>query len=215
MKLSRIAVAGASGIMGLGLIGVGAHAAFTQTVHVSQGITTGSITVVAHATGGPIGNNTTDSVSMSAATEPATFLIKHTLSFYNKGSLTAQVTSFATSVVSGDKTLAAHIHACVVFTTTTAHPGVTDVTAQGALSTSTVLGYTVKAAGTTALWKLDAHHGNAQGFTLYLYAGTQTALPHIVAGPQCTNNIPSLNNSTEGQGVTATLTVHAITSASA
>jgi len=64
MKLNKIAMTGVMSLAGLGLVGAGAHAVFTQNTTSAQTLTAGTMNVTLSSDGGTIvsGNNTANLV---------------------------------------------------------------------------------------------------------------------------------------------------------
>lgn len=179
MKLARIAVAGAASMMGLGLIGVGAHAAFTTSANATQTFQTGTPQIKMSVTGGAFA--VTQNLGTTAPLN-STFLYKKHVVIKNTGNISVTVTHF-TGVISGDLN-AANLHACIFHGTT-----VLD---------------TAHMTGTFAITPINLGVNATSTFTVAVYAGTQTGLP-----TKCSNTIAALPNTTRNKSLTDTLTVKA------
>lgn len=201
MKLNRIAVGGVAGIMGLGLIGVGAHAAFTTTTQSHQQVSTGTVDVVLTSAGAS--TNTTHTIRLTAsATHGSSFTTgTTTITIKNIGSLKAFFTHGNTSVSPANSGLATHAYICVVGTSTPSH----EVLYNGPL----VPGMNEALAGTVA-------PGGARHDIVNVYAGTEhTACGTAgVGSPEApgTSVSPPLNNTAEGQTITVTYKLTYLTS---
>lgn len=181
MKLGHIAVGGAAGIMSLGLIGFGAHAAFTTTASATQKFTTGTPSLVIAPYGTTAyGQHLTFGV---AGPYGSTFLYSKAATLKNNGNIAETVTKLTGTIAPGATLTAAHLHACIFHGTTVLDTG--DIT------------------GTVTV-TLPLATGATYSFTVDVYAGKPAGLPGF-----CTQGVAALPNTTAGKALTDTLTAHA------
>lgn len=180
VKLGHIAVGGAAGIMSLGLIGFGAHAAFTTTASATQKFTTGTPSLVM----APYGTNNYGQHLTFGIAGPygSTFLYSKAVTLLNNGNIAETVTKLTGAITSGSLN-AAHLHACIFHGTTVLDTG--DIT------------------GTVTV-TLPLATGATYSFTVDVYAGMPAGLPGF-----CTKDIAALPNTTSGKTLTDTLTAQA------
>lgn len=195
-------------MMGLGLIGVGAHAAFTTTTQSHETVSAGILSVILQGNSSTVTNgNTSKSVTLKASTTNASSFTTGTikLTVINNGTVTAHaITSKPgetfTSSNSADKALAQQLYVCIA-STTVFHPTQFDVLYNGKLATAP----TQAVAGTLA-------KGAKTTYTINVYAGTETT----ACGSQTTpagvatfgkSSAPSLTNTAEGGSVTVSETL--------
>lgn len=209
MRLKRVAMAGITGFLGLGLIGAGAHAAFTTSTTSKQTVTAGTLDVVLHATPGLVtGPNTQPSITLkSAAPEGSTFTTG-TVTFTVKNIGNTNVTQIKftpgdtyTSANGPDSALSTEVSVCVTsgtHTTSSTHY----VLFNGPLHTF-LAGRT-----TTGLIRPGTH----TTYVVNLYAGNvHTACGSVTTGVAPigggTSTSTALTNSAEGGVIQATMTV--------
>ncbi len=170
MKLNRIAITGVASVMGLGLIGVGAHAAFTTSTQSKQTVSTGTLVVkVVKPTPGTF-SNTTRTVTLPALTnQGSSFVASTKVTVKNEGTLTAKERGITVTATTGGSTAAAstalrtQMWACLTVITTSG----TLIAFNEPLSTAISYG-TISILGTLA------PNATTQ-YTLTLYAGSTDA----------------------------------------
>lgn len=213
MKLGHIAVGGAAGIMSLGLIGFGAHAAFTTTTTSAQKITSGYLSVKVSA---PTTTCTaTDRFGTCNAIDLKSF--GPTGSTFNSGPVTVTVTNAGTvkpyeislgfgdtvGGLPGSSALAQQVWLCM--TAKTATSGTVKVDENAKLTTLhgyTFPPYALPTAGTTDHYTVEYYAGAAPTACGGLAAGT-TALSTPAANPSAA----SLNTTAENGTITPTVTL--------
>src|ERR1035438_1631401 len=94
MKLRTVALTGVMSLAGLGLVGTGAHAAFTATTTSSQPITAGTLSLVLQATnpdGSEVTGYNTNSITFAPQAPVASSFVTapQLITIYNNGNVTA------------------------------------------------------------------------------------------------------------------------------
>jgi predicted ribosomally synthesized peptide with SipW-like signal peptide len=203
VKLTRIAMSGAAGVMGLGLIGVGAHAAFTANTTSHQSVNAGSLSMV-FTDPGVTGTGTT-SVTLPAQTNNATSFTTGTvkLTVKNAGTLDAYniLSTIGVSNGGGGPTgaLENESYVCLVATNGTATGTVFyNGPLAGAPHSQAVAG--TEKPGTTAWYILNVYAG-----TEHTQCGTVSA--YGAAAAPGTSTEPALTNNAEGGTITVTETL--------
>lgn len=181
MKLARVAMASAAGIMGLGLLGVGAHAAFTTTASVTQKFVTGTPGLVI----APYGTTTyAQHLSLPVAGPyGSTFLYSKAVTLKNSGNISETVTKFNGTLATGATLNAANLHACILHGTTV-------------LQTGSITG--------TFTVNIPLAKTATYSFTINIYAGNPAGLPG-----SCNSGVSPLPNTTAGKSLTDTFTAYA------
>lgn len=199
MKLNRIAIGGVAGIMGLGLIGIGAHATFTTTTTSHQTVSAGTLSVILHSTSATSGN-TSKSITLAASPTNASSFTTGTITveMINNGTVPATaITStpgFAAVTAGSASTVLAHeLYVCIVST---------NVLYNGKLAAAgpQALGGTLAPTATTH-YIINVYAGKE-----HTACGTATALQTPPAGGG-TSTGASLTNAAEGGSVTVTETL--------
>ena len=120
LKFKNMAMIGAMSIAGVGLIGVGAHATFTQNTTSSQTVAAGNLSVVLSASGAS-GNGTTTIGLPNVTNVGSSFMSTPDLiTITNNGSLTAneinlQVTNSGSSALNSEMYLCLYSDHAIVF----------------------------------------------------------------------------------------------------
>lgn len=199
MKLSRIAVGGATGIMGLGLLGVGAHATFTTNTTGKQSVSAGYLSVVLSATGAS--GNGTKAISLAASpNNGSTFTTGTTkVSYVNNGTVPATaITSTPgetyTASNAADTAMAHEVYLCIVSTT--------QVSYNGKLATAPAQ----EIAGTLKPTQGTSYIMNVYAGKVHTACGTATTYTYVTpAGGTSTS--PSLTTTAQGGSVTVSETL--------
>ena len=197
MKLRTIAMMGVSGVAGLGLIGVGSHAAFTQDTTSNQQISAGTMKVV-------------------LSTGPATSSSGPTLTLPPVGPT-------GSSFTTGDHTVTITNESNIPVNEITSTPS--DSFAGGAANTALdAESYLCEVSSNTVIYNGPLHSAPAQpiagtlaagatdSYTVNVYAGNEpTACGSVTtvgaAATAGTSTAPSLNNDAQGGVIDPTLTV--------
>jgi predicted ribosomally synthesized peptide with SipW-like signal peptide len=196
-SLRNLAMTGALGVAGIGLVGVGAHAVFTQNTTSSQQITAGTMNVTLSTTGaGAVGNNTSALTLAPVGPTGSSFTTgDEVVTITNHSNIPVNITSIGTGSTYPTSVLATELYICEV------DPyGYVDY--NGPLSGATSVPY---------------GPGNpiaplaTEPMKMNIYAGNETtacgAVTHVgflaVAG---TSTSPSLTNGAEGQSIVVTVT---------
>jgi predicted ribosomally synthesized peptide with SipW-like signal peptide len=196
-SLRNLAMTGALGVAGIGLVGVGAHAVFTQNTTSSQQITAGTMNVTLSTTGaGALGNNTSALTLAPVGPTGSSFTTgDEVVTITNHSNIPVNITSIGTGSTYPTSALATELYICEV------DPyGYVDY--NGPLSGATTVPY---------------GPGNpiaplaTEPMIMNIYAGNETtacgAVTHVghlaVAG---TSTAPSLGNGAEGQSIVVTVT---------
>lgn len=85
--IKKLAMTGALSVAGLGLVGVGTHAVFTQNTASSQQITAGTMNVTLWSASASSGNNTASLTLASAGPETSSFMAKYDVTITNNGNI--------------------------------------------------------------------------------------------------------------------------------
>ena len=208
MKLNRIAIGGVAGIMGLGLIGIGAHAAFTTTTQSHQTVSAGTLSVILHATTAGVLTNTTPSITLPASANNYSSFTTGTIvmKVLNNGTLTANaITSTPAYTDAGspaDSALGSELYICVASFTALYAEHTGDVLYNGLLSSAPVQAVAAAIPTTTTNTRLVVN----------VYAGAETTACGAATSPGAhltpgTSTAPSLTNTAEGGQVTVTETL--------
>ncbi len=113
MKLRTIASVGVMSIAGLGLIGTGAHAVFTQNTTSSQSIQAGTMNVVLSSPTATAGNNTANLTLPSTGPTPSTFTTAPELiTINNNSNIPVNEVALQLSDTNNNSTLQAETWAC-------------------------------------------------------------------------------------------------------
>lgn len=119
MRIRSLALGGVAGLMGLGLIGVGAHATFTTSATAHQVVSSGSLGLVLYSPTAAGGNTTSSLTLKKLTTAGSTFVETEDVTVRNDG--TDPITHFTvTSSATPANTLAQSVWACVTYDGTTA-----------------------------------------------------------------------------------------------
>ena len=188
---------GALGVAGIGLVGVGAHAVFTQNTTSSQQITAGTMNVTLSTTGaGAVGNNTSALTLAPVGPTGSSFTTgDEVVTITNHSNIPVNITSIGTGSTYPTSALATELYICEV------DPyGYVDY--NGPLSGATSVPY---------------GPGNpiaplaTEPMIMNIYAGNETtacgAVTHV--GHQAVSGIstaPSLTSGAEGQSIAVTVT---------
>jgi predicted ribosomally synthesized peptide with SipW-like signal peptide len=196
-SLKNLAMTGALSVAGLGLIGVGAHAVFTQNTTSSQQITAGTMNVNLSTTeGGATGNGTSALTLAPVGPVGSSFTTgDQTVTITNNSNIPVNITTVATSSTYPTSALATELYICEV------DPwGYVDYNGplSGASSVPYGPGNPIAPLGTEPM-------------IMNIYAGNETtacgAVTHVgfqaVSG---TSTAPSLNNDSQGQSIAVTVT---------
>ena len=197
MNIRKMALLGVSGAAGLGLIGVGSHAAFTQNTTSSQQITAGTMSVVLSQ--GPATDTSTPTLTLSPVGPTGSSFTTgdQTITITNNGNIAVnEITSTPSDTVASgaaNSALAGAAYLCEVSSNTVIY--------NGPLSSAPAQ----QIAGTLA-------PGATDSYTVNVYAGNEpTACGSVtqVGQPAAagTSSAPELQNSSEGGVIVPTLTV--------
>lgn len=111
LKLRNIAMMGAMGTAGLGLIGAGAHAVFTQNTASSQTITAGTMSV--NLSGGATGNGTPNMTLAPLGPVGSSFVSTPTLiTITNSGNIPVSEVALKVSDTNNNATLQSETNVC-------------------------------------------------------------------------------------------------------
>jgi len=228
MKLRTVAMTGVMSLAGLGLVGAGAHAAFTATTTSNQTISAGTLSVVLSSPGAT-GNGTATISLPSVANAGSTFISPAQLiTITNNGSLTAneinlKVTDSPTNSLGLDNggALATEMYLCLYSDSNIVFNGL--LSADEALGNMAVGGTVLPNGGTdTYIAVFYAGNeptgcGNVSGYqygTLDAAPGTSlTPYPVTAAQPHAgtpvgnSNLAPALNSDAEGGSDTVSVTL--------
>lgn len=228
MKLNRIAIGGVAGMMGLGLIGVGAHAAFTTTTTSSQQVTAGTLKVVFSTNGGKPGTGTTSLTLPNVGPTGSSFVASTQVTVKNEGNIPANerlvaVTASTSGTATKSTALEDQMWACLTFITTNG----TVILFNEPLSTAigygpiSVLGTLAPAATTKYTLTLYAGSTDAGCGAPYTHIGPYPGFPgnsFLPAKPfhyrgtknttKNTSDSTGLNNTAEGGIVKPSMTIH-------
>lgn len=203
MKLRHLLAGGAVSVMGLGLVGVGAHAAFTTSTTSHQSISTGKLDVVLHTTKATqaLSGNGTPTLTLKPSTNNNTTFSSGTTVVWieNVGTLPATsvketLSGSYTASNSADHALFDQAYLCVVSYTT---PSFVEYNGPLSSAPSFTLPGTIPPKITTQ-----------DGYIVTVYAGTEhTACGTAKGGTRApsgggTSTAPSLNNSALGGTIT-------------
>lgn len=197
MKLGRYAVLGVAGVAGLGLIGVGAHATFTQNTASDQQITAGTMKVVLSV--GPATSSSGPTVTLSP------------------------VGPVGSSFTTGDQTLTITNESNIPVSEIESTPG--DSFASGAANQALdAEAYLCEVSSGEVIYNGPLHSAPAQAiagtlapnatdsYTVNVYAGNENTACGAVTTVGATatagqSTAPSLNNDAQGGVIDPTLTV--------
>jgi hypothetical protein len=202
MKLTRIAMTGAAGVMGLGLIGVGAHAAFTTTTQSHQTVSAGTLSMVLTSPGAT--GNGTKAIQLAASPNNASSFTTGTIpvTAVNNGSLTAYNIQSTISVTDGGggptTALANEAFVCLVGTGSGSPFVIYNGTLAGAPHSQPVAG--TEHPGTKAQYIINVYAGKEP-----TKCGSSTTYGSAASGGTSTS--PSLLNTAEGGSFTITETL--------
>jgi predicted ribosomally synthesized peptide with SipW-like signal peptide len=114
MKLKTVAMTGMMSLAGLGLIGVGAHAAFTTSTTSSQQITAGSLSVVLTSPEASAGDGTTSLTLAPYTANSSSFVTgDETVTATNNGSVNATELNLSLSSTYPMSALASELSVCI------------------------------------------------------------------------------------------------------
>ena len=224
MKLRTVAMTGVMSLAGLGLVGAGAHAAFTATTTSNQTISAGTLGVVLSSPGAT-GNGTATISLPSVANAGSTFISPAQLiTITNNGSLTANEINLKVTDAPGNSAgsaLATEMYLCLYSDSNIVFNGL--LSADEALGNMAVGGTVLPNGGTdTYIAVFYAGNeptgcGNVSGYqygTLDAAPGTSlTPYPVTAAQPHAgtpvgnSNLAPALNSDAEGGTDTVSVTV--------
>lgn len=194
---------GVAGILGLGLIGVGAHAAFTTSTTSKQTITAGTLDVVLHATPGLVtGSNTQAVLTLkSAPAEGSTFstgTVKITVK--NAGNVPVSEIKFTpgdtyNASTSKDSAFATAANICVTSTTYVLFNGPLHTFLSGQIVTGTIQPFA------STPYVVNVYAG-----TVHTACGSATGGETAPAGGG-TSTSPALTNTAQGGVIQPSITV--------
>lgn len=203
MRIYRLAYTGVAGIMGLGLIGVGAHAAFTTSTTSKQTVTAGKLTLVLHAPAADVASGTGTSTLTLNPLGPVNSSFTTgtvTISVHNAGTLTARLIKSSpgdtyNAATSADKALADQLYVCEVSTGEVIYNGLLSAAPSQTIAATLAPGATTH-------------------YVFNVYAGTETTACGAVTGVGSAavagvSHSPSLTNTAEGGVATPKLTLTA------
>ena len=114
MKFKTIAMTGVMSLAGLGLVGAGAHAAFTTSTTSSQQVTAGTLSVILNSPEATAGWNTDDLTLAPITAAASTFTGgDETVTATNNGSVTAHELVFTVSSTYPTSALANELSVCI------------------------------------------------------------------------------------------------------
>jgi hypothetical protein len=214
VKLNRIAIGGVAGIMGLGLIGVGAHAAFSTTVQSHQRVTVGRLAV--QLTGFPAtdvaSGQGTRILTFNASTTNSTSFTTGTLTvkISNVGTLPATITG-GTLTGSPGNTLETEAHVCVASATSgtvnkylVEYNGLlsgVNIPASGTLMSTHTANFVATATNTYVVINVFAGSGQTTA------CGNDNRGTTIAKGGATETYASSLTNTAQGNSMTVTMHV--------
>ena len=199
-KFKNMAMMGALSLAGVGLIGVGAHATFTQNTNSSQAISTGTLHVTLSGAGTLSNSNETLTLPASG-NNGSTFTTGYNLvTMTNVGTLPAgEITS--TVAVSGGSGLAAEAYAC-------------EISFAGPNQTLPVVIYNGTLSGLVGLTNITGTIAvsGTDGYSMEVYAGNISTSCGTVTTPGATpvagpSGAPSLLDNSEGETITVSNTI--------
>jgi predicted ribosomally synthesized peptide with SipW-like signal peptide len=173
MKLKSIAMTGVLSLAGLGLVGAGAHAVFTQNTTSAQTITAGSMNVTLHSDGANVvvsGNNTANLVLAPInAAEGSSFVEAYHVIMTNNGNIPVnEITYQLTDSQNGSSAsvaLQTEMWACLYSGTGNMYGNEGEVYFNSPLTTVTGWG-----AGASKFLTLPV--GTTDDYTVVIYAGS-------------------------------------------
>jgi predicted ribosomally synthesized peptide with SipW-like signal peptide len=157
-SFKNLAMTGALSFAGFGLVGVGAHAVFTQSTSSQQQITAGTMNVVLSSSGAS-GNGTANITLASAGPETSSFMTKYDVLITNNGNIPVHEIAYTLSDV-GTAALESQVWACLYSN----GPGNQYIYFNEPLTTALSYGESA------AAWTLAASGGTDQ-YSLVIYAG--------------------------------------------
>jgi hypothetical protein len=210
MKFKTVAMTGMLSLAGLGLVGVGAHAAFSTSTTSSQNITSGNLSVVLSSPSATAGDGTTTLTLGAFGPTLSSFTTgDDTITMTNNGTIPAQEITETMATNYPSSQLAAHLYVCEV----SYGPGLTPdyVIYNGPLVSAL---FTQDINGTIAVAGTDE-------YTTNIYAGSEPTLcgDNFTAGPlytgapgtvvtaDATSPAPELTNVDMNQSLNVTVTV--------
>src|ERR1035438_9660317 len=115
-SLRNLAMTGALGVAGIGLVGVGAHAVLTQNTTSSQQITAGTMNVTLSTTGaGAVGNNTSALTLAPVGPTGSSFTTgDEVVTITNHSNIPVNITSIGTGSTYPTSVLATELYICEV-----------------------------------------------------------------------------------------------------
>jgi hypothetical protein len=212
LKLRNMAMAGAMGVAGLGLVGTGAHAVFTQGTTSAQTINAGTLAVVVSAPNSPLCASYTDGCQ-SLTLNPlgpvgSTFTTgDQAVTATNTGNIPAHETSWTLTASPGSK-LVNEASVCIVRQALSGSWPGRWVYYNGPLSD--VNGVLVPISG----WPELIPGGATDTYTVSVYAGTETtacgaatysSTPQWTAATTGSSTAPALNGDSEGLSMTVSV----------
>jgi predicted ribosomally synthesized peptide with SipW-like signal peptide len=111
-SIKNLAMTGALSVAGLGLIGVGAHAVFTQNTTSTQDITAGTMNVTLSASGAS-GNGSSAIVFPSVAPVGSSFVDVDTVTITNSGNIPVNEVAIQLTDANNNSTMESEIFACI------------------------------------------------------------------------------------------------------
>jgi predicted ribosomally synthesized peptide with SipW-like signal peptide len=203
LRVRNIALAGVVSVAGMGLIGVGAHAVFTQNTVSAQTITAGTMNVTLYSTAAVGGNNTANLALANLGPTGSTFTTGDQLVTITNNApfVVSEITAtpgdtFDSSggPTSPNSRLAAETYLCEVSSGEVIYNGLLSAApAQGIVGT-------LAASGGTDSYIVNVYAGNA---TTACGTGTTGTTPNVPAP----SGAPTLNNDAEGGVIQPTMTV--------
>ncbi len=197
MNIRTLAVLGVSGAAGLGLIGVGSHAAFTQDTASNQSITAGTMKVVI-SEGDPTASSGSSLALAPLVSAGSSFTTgDHTITITNQGNVAVnEITSTPGDTVAAgvnNAALASHAYLCEVSSGTVIYNGLLQSAPAQAIN------------GSLAADATDSYTVNVYAGSEPTACGTETTVgAPAVAG---TSNAPALDNSAQGGVIDPSMTV--------
>jgi predicted ribosomally synthesized peptide with SipW-like signal peptide len=219
MKLRTVALTGVMSLAGLGLVGAGAHAAFSTSTTSSQTITAGTLSVVLSSPTATSGNGTTALTLPSVTNVGSSFISPAQLiTITNNGSVTAneinlQVTDSGSSALQTEMYLCLYSDSTIVFNgTVKADEALGNMAIGGSIAPSATDSYTaVFYAGDE-----NTGCGNVSGYqygTVDATDGALTTWPAGATAPDAgspvgySNLAGTLSNDAQGGTDTVTITM--------
>jgi predicted ribosomally synthesized peptide with SipW-like signal peptide len=206
LRVRNIALAGVVSVAGMGLIGVGAHAVFTQNTVSAQTITAGTMNVTLYSTAAVGGNNTANLALANLGPTGSTFTTGDQLVTITNNApfVVSEITAtpgdtFDSSggPTSPNSRLAAETYLCEVSSGEVIYNGLLSAApAQGIVGTLAA----APGPGNTDNYTVNLYAGNA---TTACGTGTTGTTPNVPAP----SGAPTLNNDAEGGVIQPTMTV--------